>query len=133
MWRVRFRRCARVCKRHNERSMRVVRARRCLTKQTLFHEWAAALQFPGYFGDNWDAFEECLSEREWLPGDVHVVVLTEAHRILEDQPAERPTLFGILRSVADDAGERALRVLFQCAAADEQATRALLERERIRI
>jgi hypothetical protein len=112
---------------------RIVRGRRCRTKPALFQEWAAALQFPGYFGDNWDAFEECLSDREWLAGEVHVVLLAEAHRVLEAEKGERSTLLRILKAVGEAPGERALRIVFQCEAGDERTTRALLESEGIRV
>jgi hypothetical protein len=112
---------------------RILRGARCLTKPALLQEWAAALQFPGYFGDNWDAFEECLADRGWLAGDVHVAVLTAADRILEDQLDERSTFLRILKTVAENPGERPLRVLFQCDDGNEAATRAMLEEEGIRI
>jgi hypothetical protein len=114
-------------------TVRIVRGRRCLAKPALFQEWAAALQFPGYFGENWDAFEECLSDRAWLPQDTLVVILAEAHRILEGQTDERATLLRILRSVAEAPGEQAFRVVFQCEAGHETATRAMLHGEGIRV
>lgn len=45
---------------------RIVRGQRCTDKQRLLQEFAAALQFPYYFGHNWDAFDECLNDLSWL-------------------------------------------------------------------
>jgi len=54
-------------------------------KEQLLNHVATALRFPGYFGDNWDALEECLADMEWIdaPGYViyydHIDVLLAAH------------------------------------------------------
>lgn len=108
-------------------SIRIVRGRRCATKAALFNEWAAALQFPGYFGHNWDAFDECLADRSWLAGRVHVVVQTATDRVLSGHDEDRATFLGLLKSVAEAGEGPPLRVVFQCDAASERATRALLD------
>ena len=47
------------------------------TVSALFDETAAALQFPDYFGENWDAFDECLSDMDWLPVSVGIVLVID--------------------------------------------------------
>ena len=38
-----------------------------ITKQELFHQYAMGLNAPGkYFGLNWDAFNDCLMDLNWL-------------------------------------------------------------------
>jgi hypothetical protein len=37
------------------------------TKRDLLAAVAAALRFPDYFGMNWDALEECLTDPSWRP------------------------------------------------------------------
>lgn len=44
----------------------------------LFEVVASAMQFPDYFGNNWDALDECLSDMEWLPADGYCLVLRDA-------------------------------------------------------
>ena len=113
-------------------TVRVVRGHRCVTKRALMHEWAAALQFPGYFGENWDAFEECLADRDGLTGEFLVVILTSVDRVLEDEKAERATFLRVLKGAAAGAGGHPLRVLFQCDAGHEGEARAILQAEGIR-
>jgi hypothetical protein len=36
---------------------------------------AQALGFPGWFGGNWDALEDCLGDLSWRPGEGHVLLL----------------------------------------------------------
>ncbi len=47
---------------------------------------ARALQFPDYFGHNWDAFEECIRNLEWLPARGYVLVLNGYDRFARSDP-----------------------------------------------
>jgi hypothetical protein len=38
------------------------RGRKMADRHGLFDEIAAVLQFPSYFGENWDAFDECIGD-----------------------------------------------------------------------
>jgi len=49
--------------------VRLVRGAKMRTTARLFDEISAAFQFPCYFGENWDALDECLNDIDWLPGD----------------------------------------------------------------
>lgn len=44
----------------------------------LFAVVGSAMQFPDYFGSNWDALDECLGDMEWLPADSYCLVLRDA-------------------------------------------------------
>jgi len=61
---------------------RIIRGRHCSTPQAIFNEWSAALQFPYYFGHNWDAFDECITDLEWLPGSCYVFFVTQLDKVL---------------------------------------------------
>lgn len=86
--------------------VRVVRGAKARTVPALFDETAAALQFPEYFGESWDAFEEVINDLEWLPGDLYLIVVTRAGLLLSDAPdAELATLAEVLAGANRQWGE----------------------------
>ena len=66
-----------------------------------FRRICQALDFPDYFGHNWDALEECLADLEWLPAKGYVLLFTDAELILPDDEEEFATFLEVL----SDAGE----------------------------
>ena len=81
--------------------VRVVRGHKMRTTTALFDEFAAALQFPDYFGENWNALDECLADLSWMPADRYVVIITRASEVLADESKE---MLGLLRDVLAKAG-----------------------------
>jgi len=80
-------------------AVRVARGRKMRTVERLFDEFAAALQFPYYFGENWAAFGECLADMDWLPpGSGYVIVITEPAEVLAAEPITE--LATLTRSIA---------------------------------
>ncbi|MGW4246370.1 barstar family protein [Nocardia sp. NPDC004722] len=70
---------------------RELRGRKMRTVAEVFDEFAAAFQFPYYFGENKDAFDECLRDLDEFVGDAqgYVVVVRNAALMLDQQPGER--------------------------------------------
>ena len=82
-------------------TLRTIHGTHCRTSSALFQEFAQALEFPDYFGHNWDALEECLADLEWLPAKGYVLLITDADAVIPQDEEEYETLLEIL----DDAGE----------------------------
>ncbi len=57
---------------------------------------ARALDFPDWFGANWDALEDCLGDLSWRRGDGHVLIFAS----IPDGDARR-LLLDVLRSSAE--------------------------------
>lgn len=74
-------------------AVRVVRGAKMRCEQDLHNEIAAAFQFPYYYGENWDALDECLTDLEWIPADAYVMVISEASLLLRDEDPVRLTTF----------------------------------------
>ena len=73
--------------------VRALRGQKMRTIEELFDECAAALQFPYYFGENWNALSDCLADLEWLDADAYIFVITAAPHLLEKEPAENARVF----------------------------------------
>ena len=66
-------------------------------KPALLRRIAASLGFPAWFGENWDALEDCLTDLSWREGEGHVVVLESFQSLAAD---ELGVLVDVLRSAA---------------------------------
>lgn len=64
---------------------------------------AAALDFPAWFGHNWDALADCLADLGWLPPDAGYVFILEGCSGREDA---LPILLEILEQAVADWLER---------------------------
>lgn len=64
-------------------TVRIVRGENMRSTGALMAEVSAALQFPHYFGDNWPAFDECVSDMDWLmPTSAIIVLIRNAVEVL---------------------------------------------------
>lgn len=81
----------------SDAAARAIRGRRCQTTNSLDQEMAAALQFPGYFGHNWWAMMECVTDLEWLPASAYAIFITDIDRLLDDEAEQFNTFMSILK------------------------------------
>lgn len=61
------------------------------TLEELFRAYAREFSLPEYFGWNWAAFDECMTELEWLPARAYLTIVTRAEEVLCDDPGDFPT------------------------------------------
>lgn len=74
--------------------VRTLRGRKMRTLQGVMDEVGAALQFPSYFGENWPALDECLSDLEWmLPAVAFVVLIQDSEQVLVDDDGAKLQTF----------------------------------------
>ena len=81
---------------------KILRGERCVNELRVFQEFAAALQFPSYFGENWDALEESLLDLDWLQAPAYVLFLTSVDAVFRDHDRGFRTLVSILSRVSRD-------------------------------
>lgn len=65
-----------------------IRGGRCDTYQGFDREMSAALQFPYYYGENMNAFDECITDLEWLHAEHVYLVIDQAERFMEIDRAQ---------------------------------------------
>lgn len=75
---------------------------RCKTKAALLAEFAARLHFPEYFGHNWDAFDECIRDLDWIHATGYVIVATHAEALLVESPADYTTFVDVMNSAGEE-------------------------------
>lgn len=74
--------------------VRRIRGESARLKGTLFSEVGDALQFPDYFASNWDSFDECLGDLDWLHhAALRVAVVFQADHVLAGEPGTELTTF----------------------------------------
>lgn len=127
---------------HPKTVVKVIRGGKSTTVKSFFSEVAAALQFPYYFGENWNAFNDCINDLEWLPGEAYIILISNASVLLADEDFED---FRILIKLLRTANREWLtpnkyfprnrrstpfRVIFQCTSAEvEMFSKRLIQAE----
>jgi RNAse (barnase) inhibitor barstar len=74
----------------------------CKTKDGLFSVFATALKFPSYFGNNWDAFEECINDLEWLPANGYLLIVFDAKHVLVNTEREYKIFVDIIHKAGSN-------------------------------
>ncbi len=82
-------------------------------KADLLSRSAEALRFPAYFGHNWDAFEECLSDMSWAAEGLALLLFDHAGRFAAAEPEQFAMALEILAAAVANrqAGPAPLAVL----------------------
>ena len=68
----------------------------------LFRELAAVFQFPDYFGKNYNALDECITDLDWLPAEGYLFVIKNSARLLIEESDDD---LGVLLRILDEAGK----------------------------
>lgn len=74
----------------------LIEGKKCQDLDSLYVEFSKKLQFPSYFGKNWDALDECLNDLEWLGEKSYILILKDSYLLFNLHPADLDTFFKIL-------------------------------------
>jgi RNAse (barnase) inhibitor barstar len=70
-------------------------------KDQFLREAAAAFRFPEYFGSNWDAFADCLTDMSWHDKDGYVILYDDFRLFAEHSRADFETALDIFKESAE--------------------------------
>jgi RNAse (barnase) inhibitor barstar len=70
-------------------------------KQGLLDAVAKALRFPEWFGGNWDALQDCLTDLSWNKARGYVVLLEHGAEFTQCAPREIAAAIEVFESVAE--------------------------------
>lgn len=81
-------------------ALRRVNLQGCGGKADFLARIAAALDFPDWFGHNWDALADCLGDLAWIDAPGLVVVLEHLNDLKTAAPADCDTALEIIAEAA---------------------------------
>ena len=77
------------------------------TIEDLFYETSNKLLFPDYFGNNWDAFDECLNDLDWIEQKNVILTVVNKEYILAKYPYHQEDIFfRLLRESQDEWNQK---------------------------
>lgn len=71
--------------------------RRARDKKSFLDAIAVSLHFPAYFGHNWDALDECITDLAWAPAPGYVLLFDHVHWLACHHPQDWRTVMEIFR------------------------------------
>jgi len=74
-------------------AVRFLRGKNMRNSEGLYNEFAAAMQFPYYFGYNGPAFDECMTDLEWLEATGYIIAIIESQEVLANEQDGELDLF----------------------------------------
>lgn len=70
--------------------------------QDVLHQLGSALDFPSWYGANFDALYDCLTDPDWHPAKGHVLFINGITRLRAPHPVDFATLIEVLQAAAED-------------------------------
>jgi Barstar (barnase inhibitor) len=74
---------------------------RIVDSPSLFQEFATAFQFPEYFGHNWDALKDCLTELDGHEIDRYIITIDKLDRFIANDPSQWTDFLEVCKSVVE--------------------------------
>lgn len=76
-------------------------------KTSFLNACGKAMSFPAYYGGNWDALDECITDLEWCPAQGYVLLYDQVEHFAGGQPEQWSVALDILHEAANYWRDRA--------------------------
>jgi len=71
------------------------------TTEAVLLQLGAALNFPDWYGANFDALHDCLTDPDWAPAKGHVLLINGLAGLRSSDPEDFATLIDVFQSAAE--------------------------------
>lgn len=71
------------------------------SKSEFFQACAETMNFPDYFGYNWDAFADCMNDLSWLSANGYILLYTQPKNFANNDPSEWSTVLLVLQEAVE--------------------------------
>lgn len=75
--------------------------------EDVLHQLGSALKFPIWYGANFDALFDCLSDPDWQPAKGHLLLITGMARLRTTSPDAFATLIDVFQAVVEARRDQA--------------------------
>jgi RNAse (barnase) inhibitor barstar len=79
----------------------LIDGRKIKNKEQFLKDSAKAMNFPDYFGANWDAFEDCLTDMSWHEAKGFVILYDNMDSFAQHSPDQLKVALGIFRDTVE--------------------------------
>ncbi|MGN0739547.1 MAG: barstar family protein [Treponema sp.] len=77
----------------NPENLFILEGKSMKTRTDLFSQIARVLYFPNYFGNNWNALDDCLQDLDWIHSDAIKILIRDFDEILSEENKKEKTIF----------------------------------------
>jgi RNAse (barnase) inhibitor barstar len=82
--------------------VKTINGKMCKSEKQLFSEFARIFEFPSYFGRNWDALDECITDLEWMPAHGYLILINNADEVLANAEGKYDVLLRVLKRAGEE-------------------------------
>jgi RNAse (barnase) inhibitor barstar len=68
---------------------------------SLFQQFATVMQFPEYFGNNWDALKDCLTELDGDEVDRYIITIDQLDNFIGNDPSQWANFLDVCKSAIE--------------------------------